>query len=1062
MSLQQVGDFNGDGKDDLFYLGGSGVRPYTIFQNNCPSIIDSDKDGDPDATDCAPNNPAMHHSATDIPDNGIDENCDGFDLKTWFQDKDGDSYGNPAVPTLANTKPTAYVADRTDCNDNNANEHPGQTWYIDNDGDGYPVSSLLQCPRPVHGFLLSELKGTTDCNDADAAVHSLQTFFRDADGDGYGGTTPTTACSAPAGYVTRGGDCNDANPAVNPGAAEVCDGMDNNCDGSIDDGRQLTFYRDADGDGYGSNVATILACTPPAGYVSTGGDCNDANPLVYPGSPTPAIKTSFTKVDASCYGTSDGSITVAATEGTPPYQYSKAPGGPYQSANNFTGLKAGSYTIYVKDSKGCDGTTGIISIVQPGAKKTANFTKTDVSCYNGADGSITVLPFSGKPPFKYKMWSTGVLHDTNVFPGLRAGSAYRVYIVDAVGCTGTTDLVSISQPPLLALTSTKKEANCTGPAIGKITVTATGGTPPYQYKIGANGSPRSSGSFDSLAAGSYTIFVKDTKGCTVNTGAISVAPPAIKATYTKKDVTCYNGADGSITVTPAGGKPPYKYKMWSTGVLRDTNVFWGLGAGSAYHVYIIDAAGCTGSTGLISILQPPSMNISYTKKDAGCSLADGSITVLVSSGAPPYLYSKSPGGPYQPSNTFPNLPAGSYTLHVKDAKGCVANTGPITINNVSAAGFWTRKPDLPGSQRFAAVGFSIGNKGYLGTGEDGKNVFLKDFWEYDPSTNTWTKKADFGGSARYMAVAFSIGSKGYIGTGHDYTGHLKDFWEYDPATNAWTQKADFAGLIGFEYWGFSIGNKGYVGSGGTFWEYNPATNAWTQKASPGGGVRASAATFTIGNKGYVGTGVGEDGRRRKDFWEYDPATDTWTQKADFSTETLWAVGFSIGNKGYISSHAGFWQYDLSTNVWTSKSNLPVHYNGVGFSIGSKGYVSTGRDTLKDLWEYSPTCESASSFTVNSSSSRLSRMNSVTQDPAAAFELQLSPNPSHTAFLLLVKSREPAPVQVTVTDMTGRVVHLSNGMPHQRIRFGEKLAAGTYLVEVKQGSKVKTTKAVKLR
>ena len=76
-----------------------------------------------------------------------------------------------------------------------------------------------------------------------------------------------------------------------------------------------------------------------------------------------------------------------------------------------------------------------------------------------------------------------------------------------------------------------------------------------------------------------------------------------------------------------------------------------------------------------------------------------------------------------------------------------------------------------------------------------RSPYTKDFWEYNPSTtaNTWTQKADFGGTARYEAVGFSIGSKGYIGTGCDGSSYTKDFWEYDPAANTWTQKADFGG-----------------------------------------------------------------------------------------------------------------------------------------------------------------------------------------------------------------------------------------------------------------------------
>src|SRR5205823_1898625 len=103
-------------------------------------------------------------------------------------------------------------------------------------------------------------------------------------------------------------------------------------------------------------------------------------------------------------------------------------------------------------------------------------------------------------------------------------------------------------------------------------------------------------------------------------------------------------------------------------------------------------------------------------------------------------------------------------------------------------------------------------KGYIGTGFDNNVTWTNDFWEYDPSTNVWMQKADFGGSGRAAAVGFSIGSKGYLGTGSDSEGLFNDFWEYDPATNAWTQKAGLE--LGRDLAvGFSIGSKGYLGTG---------------------------------------------------------------------------------------------------------------------------------------------------------------------------------------------------------------------------------------------------------
>ena len=159
------------------------------------------------------------------------------------------------------------------------------------------------------------------------------------------------------------------------------------------------------------------------------------------------------------------------------------------------------------------------------------------------------------------------------------------------------------------------------------------------------------------------------------------------------------------------------------------------------------------------------------------------------------------------------------------------------ITTIGCVNSWTKKNDYGGAIRNNAIGFSIGTKGYIGTG-DNNSIYKKDFWEYDPASNAWTQKADFGGTARSGAVAFSIGSKGYVGTGYGSSNSIKkDFWEYDPGSNTWTQKTDFGGTARSEAVGFSIGAKGYIGTGfdgaafkKDFWEYDPAGNTWTQKA----------------------------------------------------------------------------------------------------------------------------------------------------------------------------------------------------------------------------------------
>ena len=298
----------------------------------------------------------------------------------------------------------------------------------------------------------------------------------------------------------------------------------------------------------------------------------------------------------------------------------------------------------------------------------------------------------------------------------------------------------------------------------------------------------------------------------------------------------------------------------------------------------------------------------------------------------------------------------------------------VGLTSSHAQNTWTQKADFGGIARSSAATFSIGDKGYLGTGcTPTVSILFKDFWEYDPATDTWTQKADFGGGERAAAVGLSINGKGYIGTGFSgsfWGTYYNDFWEYDPVTNVWTKKADFGGVPRSEAGGFTIGDKGYIGTGFTytigeyysdFWEYDPASDVWTKKADFGGGDWADPTTFSIDNKGYMGTGW-KNGLSAK-FYEYDPATDTWTQKANYGGGAIqYSVGFSIGSKGYIGTGVGsavFYEYDPDLNMWTKKADYGGGGVNVasGFSIGNKGYIGTGQTNvaLKSFWEYTPDC-----------------------------------------------------------------------------------------------------------
>ncbi len=311
----------------------------------------------------------------------------------------------------------------------------------------------------------------------------------------------------------------------------------------------------------------------------------------------------------------------------------------------------------------------------------------------------------------------------------------------------------------------------------------------------------------------------------------------------------------------------------------------------------------------------------------------------------------------------------------------VSDASCMEVTQGGVSNTWCREMNFKPGARTEGVGFSIGNKGYVGTGVDAIAVQHLDFWEFDPVLNEWTQKANFGGVARFDAVGFSIGNKGYIGTGYTGTAYLKDFWEYNPLTNQWLQKADCGDTVrGFAF-AFSIGNKGYVGSGSDgffstrtdFLEYDPATNQWTAKAKvlP----RNVAVGFSIGNKGYLGVGQNL-GINYDDFLEFDPSDSSngldvnnnpigkWNSKAPFpGGHRYGAVGFSIGNKGYIGvgndgnfNYDDFWEFDPTSNSWLSKEYFygGIRSYAIGFAIQKNGYIGLGNNEngpMSDFWVF---------------------------------------------------------------------------------------------------------------
>jgi hypothetical protein len=305
--------------------------------------------------DCDEGDAAIHPAATELCD-GADNDCDGLtdeddaaDASTWYADSDGDGYGDSATSSVACEQPSGFVADSGDCDDGEASTHPGateycdghdddcdghtdeadaadaSTWYADTDGDGYGdgASPAVACAAPS-----GTVADSSDCDDGDGAIHpaatelcdgadndcdggtdeddaaDASTWYADSDGDGWGDSASTViSCSQPSGYAAEGGDCDEGEAAVHPGADELCNSIDDDCDGGTDEEPidAQRWYTDGDGDGYGDPATGATACTQPSGTVADGDDCDDGDASVHPG----AFETWYDGVDQDCSGGSD-------------------------------------------------------------------------------------------------------------------------------------------------------------------------------------------------------------------------------------------------------------------------------------------------------------------------------------------------------------------------------------------------------------------------------------------------------------------------------------------------------------------------------------------------------------------------------------------------------------------------------------------------------------------------------------------------------------------------------------------------------------------------------------
>ncbi|HEV7232210.1 MAG TPA: SprB repeat-containing protein, partial [Bacteroidia bacterium] len=364
--------------------------------------------------------------------------------------------------------------------------------------------------------------------------------------------------------------------------------------------------------------------------------------------PTP-LNATATPSNALCFG-GTGSINVVPSGGSPAYTYSWSPSGGTGAIAN---VPAGSYTCFITDNHGC--AYNITQSVSQPPAITTPFTQTNVSCYGGSDGSATVTAANGFVPYTYSWHPSGGTASTAT--GLTA-SSFTCFVTDGHGCN-VMQSINITQPSNALSTAISSQSNvlCNGASNGSATVTPNGGTPPYSYSWSpiSNSTSTASG----LSAGSFNCTVTDSKGCTISQGVTITQPAPLLATDTHKNISCYGGSDGTVTVIPSGGTPGYYYSWVPTG--GASNTVSAMSAGT-YTCSITDMNSCI-DTYVITLTQPPALNISATSTNVTCTgSANGTATATASGGVAAYTYSWSP--PSSGSASVSGLTPGSYTCYV--------------------------------------------------------------------------------------------------------------------------------------------------------------------------------------------------------------------------------------------------------------------------------------------------------------------------------------------------------------------------------------------------------------
>ncbi len=391
---------------------------------------------------------------------------------------------------------------------------------------------------------------------------------------------------------------------------------------------------------------------------------------------TPALQMKIDSWGASCYQSSNAAINIYMQGGATPYSYSADSGITWQNNTSFL-RKAGVYDVMVMDAAG-NRVGAKVSLTEP-ALLTCRLEGQHISCHGASNGIITVAAAGGSAPYRYSINMGATWQSDASFVGL-PGGGYTITIRDRNNCEASAQ-ITLTEPERLAVKGETTPATCYGKADGRITLTSSGGTPPYQYSKNKGNSWQDAALFTQLSAGIHQIRVRDHNGCEDSVQVQVQQPLQLSVNPVTRTVSCFGGADGRITLAPKGGTAPYTYRMdkeeWQTAGN------YGPLAPGVFLITVKDNNGCTQAAN-VRITQPDSLELALVSTKNGCSYIGGQLEVKASGGTQPYTYTLAGTGDTSSNGAFAALAAGRYEPIVTDKNGCIAS-GPSAAIEISPA-----------------------------------------------------------------------------------------------------------------------------------------------------------------------------------------------------------------------------------------------------------------------------------------------------------------------------------------------------------------------------------------